>query len=261
VTGFHSELQTANDGSTSQKRDETSDGSTSIKQDKPRGWRGTYTQDPSSLSCNDFKGSIVAGVTLSCNDSASVVAGLRRDLKGGPGLVDASIKTKTSHTDSMYRSAEFGVETSSVFHGVPSSLPVSSTLPPHLHIPETVRPSPLSDDPPKKQTETRHSHQRRFAGKRHPPNSVRWTAQRLHEDKIETAKAILSLWTHPGRQLEVSEIAIAELNQLPDDDVVEALKELRKPKRYVQGTGGRKLTMRVIVTTLDDNHSHETQAP
>ena len=260
MTGFHSELQTANDGSTSQKQDETSDGSTSIKQDKPRGWRGTYTQDPSSLSCNDFKGSIVAGVTLSCNDSASVVAGLRRDLKGGPGLVDASIKTKTSHTDSMYRSAEFGVETSSVFHGVPSSLPVSSTLPPHLHIPETVRPSPLSDDPPKKQTETRHSHQRRFAGKRHPPNSVRWTAQRLHEDKIETAKAILSLWTHPGRQLEVSEIAIAELNQLPDDDVVEALKELRKPKRYVQGTGGRKLTMRVIVTTLDDNHSHETQA-
>ena len=145
VTGFHSELQTANDGSTSQKRDKTSDGSTLIKQDKPRGWRGTYTQDPSSLSCNDFKGSIVAG--------------LRRDLKGGPGLVDASIKTKTSHTDSMYRSAEFGVETSSVFHGVPSSLPVSSTLPPHLHIPETVRPSPLSDDPPKKQTETRHSHQ------------------------------------------------------------------------------------------------------
>ena len=102
MTGFHSELQTANDGSTS------------IKQDKPRGWRGTYTQDPSSLSCNDFKGSIVAGVTLSCNDSASVVAGLCRDLKGGPGLVDASIKTKTSHTDSMYRSAEFGVETSSV---------------------------------------------------------------------------------------------------------------------------------------------------
>src|SRR3984957_1889734 len=76
--------------------------------------------------------------------------------------------------------------------------------------------------------------------KRHPPNSVRWTAQQLHEDKIETAKAILSLWTHPGRQLEVSEIAIAELNQLPDDDVVEALKEHRRPKRYVQGTGGRK---------------------
>src|ERR1700720_1321533 len=116
-----------------------------------------------SLSCNDFKGSIVAGVTLSCNDSASVVAGLRSDLKGGPGLVDASIKTKTSHTGSMYRRAEFGVETLSVFHGVPSSLPVSSPLPPHLHIPETVRPSPLSDDPPKKQTETQHSHQRRLA--------------------------------------------------------------------------------------------------
>ena len=47
---------------------------------------------------------------------------------------------------------------------------------------------------------------------------------------------------------------------MPDDDVVEALKELRMPIRYVQGTGGRKLTMRVIVTTLDDNHSHETQA-
>ena len=70
----------------------------------------------------------MAGVTLSCNDSASVVACLHRDLKGGPGLVDASIKTKTSHTDLMYRSAEFGVETPSVFHGVPSSLPVSSTL-------------------------------------------------------------------------------------------------------------------------------------
>src|ERR1700722_9918362 len=81
-----------------------------------------------------------------------------------------------------------------------------------------------------------------------------------HNGFIETAKAILSLWTHPGRQLEVSEIAIAELNQLPDDDIVEALKGLRKPKRYVQGTGGHKLTMRVIFTKLDDNHSHETQA-
>src|ERR1700720_3149502 len=73
VTGFHSELQTANDASTSQKWDKTSDGSTSIKPDKPQGWQGTYTQDPSSLSCNDFKGSIVAGVTISCNDSASVL--------------------------------------------------------------------------------------------------------------------------------------------------------------------------------------------
>ena len=139
MTGFHSELQTA------------SDGSTSIKQDKPRGWRGTHIQDP-SLFCNDFKGSIVASVMLSCNDSGSVVAGLCRDLKGGPGLVDASIKMKTSHTDSMYRSAEFGVETSSVFHEVPSSLPVSLMLPPHLY-------SPLSNDLPKNQTETQHSYQ------------------------------------------------------------------------------------------------------
>ena len=77
---------------------------------------------------------------------------------------------------------------------------------------------------------------------------MHWTAQRLHKDKIETAKAILSLWMHPGRQLEVSEIAIAELNQLPDDDIVEALKELRRPKCYVQGTRGHVMNRNISIT-------------
>ena len=122
--------------------------------------------------------------------------------------------------------------------------PVPSGVPP---------PIPTHSKPSIRSTETRTSHQRRFAGAHKIPHTAPWVAQQLHESKIDTAIGILASWTHPKRRLEVSEATIAELNQLPDDLVVDALKELKGPKKYVQGIGGTKLEMRVILETKEDN--------
>ena len=116
--------------------------------------------------------------------------------------------------------------------------PVPSGVPP---------PIPTHSKPPMRSTETRTSHQRRFAGAHKIPHTAPWVAQQLHESKTDTAIGILASWTHPKRRLEVTEATIAELNQLPDDLAVDALKELKGAKKYIQGIGGTKLEMRVIL--------------
>ena len=50
-----------------------------------------------------------------------------------------------------------------------------------------------------------------------------------------------------------------KINNLSTDEALEAVRELRKPKAYVQGTGGSKLTINVILT-LSDDRSFETSA-
>jgi hypothetical protein len=65
---------------------------------------------------------------------------------------------------------------------------------------------------------------------------------------------------HPTRRVEASEATIAELNILSDEDIVKALLELSQPKPYVQGGGGNKLTMRIILSTLNDSTTFKTDA-
>jgi hypothetical protein len=177
-------------------------------------------------------------------------------MKDDPGLVEARIKTTVSSSiGPMSRSAELGAE---IPLGVPFSLPGSSRSSPHPYLPNTVGLSPVFDEPPSDhattsstkpadlprsrsslpKSETRHSFQRRFNGTRHSPRSVKWVSQRIQEDKYESSQAALANWVHKKRQIEVSRVTIEELNQLSNNNVIEALQELRKPKRYVQGSGG-----------------------
>ena len=97
--------------------------------------------------------------------------------------------------------------------------------------------------------ETRHSLQRRFQGTKLTPHTAPWITQCLHEEKTSTAVGILLAWAHPKRQVEADEITIEQLNQLTDDEVVNAIEELRRPSQYVQGTGGNKLTIPVTLAT------------
>jgi hypothetical protein len=109
-------------------------------------------------------------------------------------------------------------------------------------------------------SETQHSFQRCFNGTRHSPRSVKWVAQWIQEDEYESSQAALANWVHKKRQVEVSRVTIDKLNQLSDNDIVKALQELKKPKHYVQGSGGQKLTMHIIISTLDKNRTVETKA-
>jgi len=100
--------------------------------------------------------------------------------------------------------------------------------------------------------ETRYSLQRRFGGERQTPHTASWVAQRIHEEKEESSIGILLAWTHLRRYQEVTPDTIDLLNSLPDTEAVEALKELKQPKKYVQGIGGNKLSTKVVVKTHNE---------
>jgi hypothetical protein len=99
-----------------------------------------------------------------------------------------------------------------------------------------------------------HNFQRRFRGKMTTPGMAMWVAQRLTEAKEEQQKGILSLWAHPRRQAEVTEETINVINGLSDEDVIEALKELRRTKRFVRAVGKDQMSVPVHLQTLDDGH-------
>jgi len=108
--------------------------------------------------------------------------------------------------------------------------------------------------------ETRHSLQRRFGGRRLSPYTAPWIAQRIHEDRTPAAVGILLTWVHPQRMPEASDTTIEQLNCLSDQDVVLALTELTEPRKYIQGTGGNKLSIRTILTTKNRKNILETFA-
>ena len=109
-----------------------------------------------------------------------------------------------------------------------------------------------------KNVEMRHSLQRCFGGTRHKPHTAPWIAQRIHEDSTPTAVRILRMWTHRHRQLEATESTIAQLNELSDEEVILALEELHTPRKYIQGTGGNKLSIRTILATKGHEKIIET---
>ena len=84
--------------------------------------------------------------------------------------------------------------------------------------------------------------------------------QRLQEDPLPTALAVLSTWSHRTRNREITKNVIDSTQQLlSTEDAASAVKELRQPKSYIPGTKGSKLQLRVILTLLDDR-SLETNA-
>ena len=85
------------------------------------------------------------------------------------------------------------------------------------------------------------------------PGTAQWMAQRLTEAKEEKRTGILGLWVHPKRQPEVSQQMAMELNELSDEDVVEALYELKQPKRIIKGKGGNQMTIPIHLQMLDGN--------
>ena len=109
------------------------------------------------------------------------------------------------------------------------------------------------EDPEEK--ETRHNFQRRFKGRMAPGGSVLWTAQRILEEPSDRAVGILKLWIHPKREAEATEQTVALLNDLSDYDVVQALTQLKEPKKHIRGrttTRTNQLNINVIAETTTD---------
>jgi hypothetical protein len=83
------------------------------------------------------------------------------------------------------------------------------------------------------------------------PGTAMWVAQRLAEAKEEQRIGILSSWVHTQRRAEVTQKTIEEINGLSDEDAVDALKELRLPKRYIRKQGQSQMDIPVHLQTLD----------
>ena len=103
------------------------------------------------------------------------------------------------------------------------------------------------------ETERRHNFQRWLS-------LAMWVVQRLAEENPERAIGILSLWVNPAWQAEVTEETIHEINQLSNQDAVEALKELQCRKQYIQRTGGQQMDVPVQLQMVDDGRFFATKA-
>jgi hypothetical protein len=101
--------------------------------------------------------------------------------------------------------------------------------------------------------ETCHSFQRRFHGRMTTPGTVMWVTQRLAKAKEEQQIGILSTWVHNQRQAEVTQETIEDINNLSDKDAVDALKELKLLRRYIQKQGQSQMDIPVHLQTLDSS--------
>lgn len=111
---------------------------------------------------------------------------------------------------------------------------------------------PASEEPtsPKKQTPEDYPH----------PFTAPWIRRRLHRDSLEESMATLRHWMPQVRRSEVSESLIRAVNDLPDDKAVEAIQDLKKPKRFIKGRDGHQLTIPVQLTTTSTRTTIATKA-
>lgn len=84
-----------------------------------------------------------------------------------------------------------------------------------------------------------------------------WVAQRLKEDPIERTIGILDLCIHPKRKAEATSEMIEEINNLSDQDAVQALLEIRRARQYVRGRMGNHMNLDVNLQTLEDGRHLE----
>jgi hypothetical protein len=83
------------------------------------------------------------------------------------------------------------------------------------------------------------------------PGTAMWVAQRLAEAKEEQRIGILSAWVHTQRKAEVTQETIKEINNLSNEDAVDALKELELPRRYIRKQGQSQMDISVHLQTLN----------
>jgi len=125
-----------------------------------------------------------------------------------------------------------------------------------------VSPSiPISSPPQQKAPSTQKQHLSPTlpSSSSHTPYSTEWIRGCIHEDP-SLALCALKQWTHKKQYHEVNNNLICELSYLTPDQVLEVIKELKEPRLFVRGTCGRKLSLKVGLTTLGALEQHQADA-
>src|SRR5204862_1337345 len=91
--------------------------------------------------------------------------------------------------------------------------------------------------------------------KRHTPFSAPWITACLRDDP-KRAIPLLRNWSHSKRFREINTTTVGEINALSEDDALAAVMELKKPRVFVRGTRGSKLSLKANIRTLDTQEEH-----
>ena len=94
---------------------------------------------------------------------------------------------------------------------------------------------------------------------RYLPYSAEWTVARLR-DSPSCAIPLLRSWSHSRRFREINPMTVQQINALPMDKAITALMELKKPRIYVRGSRGSKLTLKSTIMTLDTRDEKVVEA-
>jgi hypothetical protein len=79
-------------------------------------------------------------------------------------------------------------------------------------------------------------------------------------DDPEKAVSILNIWSHPKHSMEINRQMVDKINLLGESDVIDAIEELSKPRRFVRGTKGLKLSFNTTIVALDTRAEHKADA-
>ena len=77
---------------------------------------------------------------------------------------------------------------------------------------------------------------------------------------IRCSLCVLHQWSHKKQKREVNDQLIRELSTLSPEQVLEAIQDLQKPRLFIRGTCGHKLSLKATLITLDTKEPHSVDA-
>ena len=95
------------------------------------------------------------------------------------------------------------------------------------------------EEPPRIQAPKKHEH--------FTPNTAEWVTQRLRDDALPRAVGILRTWMPNRREREATEEKVLDIRRLDKEGALEAVREMRHPRRFIRGTKGQDLKIRVTI--------------
>ena len=84
--------------------------------------------------------------------------------------------------------------------------------------------------------------------------------KRLNEDSLESALKVLRVWLPPSRHPKATAELVEQVKALGPDQAIEAVKELKRPRRFIRRLGGNQLSVDITMGRLDNGESIRTKA-
>ena len=92
------------------------------------------------------------------------------------------------------------------------------------------------------------------------PDTPEWIVERLKDSPLPRAVGILRAWMPQCQAREASEDTVLAIQKLNHQNAVEAVKSFKSRKRFIRGTKGRDLKLRVTIENTGNRNTHSTNA-